>query len=207
MKFEGVDGSVTAHGHEKWVELTSCQLGVNRHVTNPTGRGVNREASAPSVHEISISKAMDCASVGLFKASLWGEGKKVKIDFCKTDKDKVEPFLQIELENTLVSSYSCSGHGGGDGVHGRPHESLSMNFTKISYHSIHMDHANKTGKPDRTPRARNCFDRAGRSLGWTEAACSARSRSRERMYHSEEKITWLGSTRSAQTPGRETAGS
>jgi type VI secretion system secreted protein Hcp len=149
MKYEGIDGSVTAKGHERWIELDSAQLGVNRHVTNPTGRGVNREASAPSVHEIVITKVQDCASTNLFKASLWGEGKKVKIDFCKTDKDKIEPYLQIELENTLVSSYSASGHGGGGGVHDRPTESLSLNFTRITYNTIAMDPSNKTGKPDR----------------------------------------------------------
>jgi type VI secretion system secreted protein Hcp len=149
MKIDGIDGSVTAAGHEKWIELDSAQMGVNRHVTNPTGRGVNREASAPSVSEIVVTKPLDCASTGLFRLSLWGEGKKVKIDFCKTDKDKIEPYLQLELENTLISSYSASGHGGGGGVHDRPMESLSMNFTKITYATIQMDAAHKTGKPDR----------------------------------------------------------
>jgi type VI secretion system secreted protein Hcp len=149
MKMDGVDGSVTAAGHEKWIELDSAQLGVNRHITNPTGRGTNREASAPAVSEIVVTKHQDCSSTGLFKASLWGEGKKVKIDFCKTDKDKIEPYLQIELENTLVSSYQVSGAGGTETVHPRPMESLSLNFTKITYNTISMDDKHATGKPDR----------------------------------------------------------
>lgn len=147
MNYDGIDGSVTAAGHEKWIELSSCQMGVNRHVTNPTGRGVNREAAAPAVSEIVITKIQDCASTGLFRASLWGEGKKVKIDFCKTDKDKIEPYLQFELENTLVSSYNVSGAGGTTG--NRPMESLSLNFTKITFNAIQMDPTNKTAKPDR----------------------------------------------------------
>jgi type VI secretion system secreted protein Hcp len=147
MSIEGVNGSVTAAGHEKWIELQSCQLGTNRHITNATGRGVNREASAPAVSEIVVTKDLDCASTGLFRLSLWGEGKKVKIDFCKTDKDKIEPYLQLELENTLVSNYSCSGHGGVG--HSQPMESLSLNCTKITYATVHMDASNKTSKPDR----------------------------------------------------------
>jgi type VI secretion system secreted protein Hcp len=147
MNYEGITGSVTAAGHEKWIELQSCQMGVNRHITSPSGRGTNREAAAPSVSEIVVTKDLDCASTNLFRASLYGEGKKVKIDFCKTDKDKVEPYFQFELDNTLVSSYSVSGHGG-DG-HARPMESISLNFTKITYNTIGMDSANKTGKPDR----------------------------------------------------------
>src|SRR5262249_30978740 len=83
MHFDGIHGSVTAHGFHKGIELDSAQLSVHRHITNPTGHGCNREASAPSIGEIVITKVLDCASTGLFKASLWGEGKKVKIDFCK----------------------------------------------------------------------------------------------------------------------------
>jgi type VI secretion system secreted protein Hcp len=149
MKIDGIDGSVTAAGHEKWIELDSAQVGTSRHITNATGRGTNREASAPSVSEIVVTKTLDCASTGLFRLSLWGEGKKVKIDFCKTDKDKIEPYLQIELENTMVSSYSVSGHGGSDTTHTRPMESLALNFVKITYNTIAMDAANKTAKPDR----------------------------------------------------------
>jgi type VI secretion system secreted protein Hcp len=147
MKYDGIDGSVTAAGHEKWIELDSCQMGVHRNITSPSGRGANREAAAPSVSEIVVTKHQDCASTNLFRASLWGEGKKVKIDFCKTDKDKVEPYLQLELENTLVSSFSSSGHGG-DG-HDRPMESLSLNYTKITFNTIAMDSKNATAKPDR----------------------------------------------------------
>src|SRR5262245_60943385 len=108
MKYDGIDGSVTAEGHSKWIELQSCQLGVHRNIRNPTGVGANREASAPSVNEIVVTKTEDCASTSLFKAALWGEGKKVKIDFCKTDQNKIEVYMQLELENTMVSSYTAS---------------------------------------------------------------------------------------------------
>jgi len=149
MKYDGVDGSVTAAGHEKWIELSSAQFGVNRHITNPSGRGTNREAAVPSVSEIVVTKPTDCASTGLFRESLHGEGKKVKIDFCKTDKDKFEAYMTVELENVMVSSYNVSGAGGTDTTHGRPMESLTLNFTKITYSTTAMDSANKTAKPDR----------------------------------------------------------
>jgi type VI secretion system secreted protein Hcp len=147
MKFEGIDGSVTAKGFEKWVELRSCMVGVSRTITNPTGRGTNREAGVPQISELVVTKHQDEASVGLFKASLWGEGKKVKIDFVKTDKDKFESYLQVELENAIVSKFTASGHGGDS--NSRAIEELHLNFTKITYHSIAMDHTNKTARVDR----------------------------------------------------------
>ena len=142
MSYDGIDGDVTAEGHEKWIELSSCQFGVGRSITNPTAKGVNREASAPSVSEIVVTKVTDGASCKLFQASLFGEGKTVNIDFCKTDKDKLEPYLSLTLENTMVSSFSTS--SGGD----RPSESLSLNFTKIEFKNIGMGSANETGSPE-----------------------------------------------------------
>ena len=40
-------------------------------------------------------------------------------------------YLKIVLQNTLITSYSVSGHGGDPQA--RPTESLSLNFTKITY--------------------------------------------------------------------------
>ena len=60
---------------------------------------------------------------------------------------RVEPYLRLELENTLVSNCSVSGHGGGDGTHNRPAESLSLNFTKIQCKATQMDGKNAAGSP------------------------------------------------------------
>lgn len=143
MQIDGIEGDVTAEGHEKWIEVNSFQWGVGRGVTSPVGGSADREASAPSVSEIVVTKLCDKASANVLREALWGEGKKVKIDFVKTDKDKFEPYMQYELENTLLSGYSIS--SGGD----RPSESLSLNFTKVTFNDISMGEKNETGQPDR----------------------------------------------------------
>jgi type VI secretion system secreted protein Hcp len=145
MKFDGIDGDVTAKGYEKYIELDSAQVGVNRSITNASGRGVNREASAPSISEIVVTKKEDNASAKLFKESLQGEGKKVEIHFCTNDAGQVQTFQKLELENTLVSNYSMSGHGQGDG---RPMESLALNFTKIMFTHTPLDDKHGTGSPE-----------------------------------------------------------
>jgi type VI secretion system secreted protein Hcp len=145
MQYEGIKGSVTEKGHVDWIELESCQVGANRHIETATGKGKNRSAGAPSLSEIVGSKTLCKASVNLFKASLSGEGKKVVIDFCRTEGDKVEKYLTITLENALISSYSISGHGGS----GTPMESLSLNYTKIEYAMVNRDAKDKSGGADR----------------------------------------------------------
>ena len=125
MKYDGIEGDTTEEGHKKWIEVSSFQWGVGRGIASPVGGSLDRESSAPSVSEITITKAQDTATIKLIDASFQGEGKTVNIDFCKTDKGKLEVYLTYTLTNTMISGYSIS--SGGD----RPSESLSLNFTKV----------------------------------------------------------------------------
>lgn len=137
MKYDGIDGDVTAEGHEKWVELNSFQWGVGRGISSPTGASADRESSAPSISEIVVTKAQDIATTKILDEALQGRGKKVTIDFVKTDGKKLEVYMAYKLENVLISGYSIS--SGGD----RPSESLSLSFTKIEFKGTQMDKANK----------------------------------------------------------------
>lgn len=125
MKIDGVSGSVAARPYTGWIELQSCQLGIYRQAA---GLSISREASMPLIPEIVVTKSADNASTALFRLALGNEGKKFIIVFVQSPTD-VEPYLRLELENTLVSSYSSSGHSGSD----LPMESLSLNYTKITY--------------------------------------------------------------------------
>ncbi|MBN8889457.1 MAG: hypothetical protein ABS99_01705 [Acetobacteraceae bacterium SCN 69-10] len=125
MKYNDIDGDATAEKYTKWIECGSFQWGVGRGISSPTGGSSDRESSAPSVSEITLTKAQDVATVKLLNEALQGEGVTVTIDFCKTDKGNLETYLQYTMQNVMISGYSTS--SGGD----RPSESLSLNFTKI----------------------------------------------------------------------------
>jgi type VI secretion system secreted protein Hcp len=71
-----------------------------------------------------------------------GEGKEVKIDFCKTDIDSPEPYLQLTLSNTLVS------HWGISSASDRPTEAITLSFTNVEFKNIGMGPANETGTSD-----------------------------------------------------------
>jgi len=121
-------GGVKAKGYEGWIELQSAQLGVHRNITSSTGRGTNREASAPGTQEIVITKLQDSVSTALFRGALDGSGKLIVIAFVKEDGTN---YMKIVMQNTLISSYNVSGHGGIADT--TPTESLSLNFTKITF--------------------------------------------------------------------------
>jgi len=149
MQYDGIDGDVTATGHEKWIELTSLQWHVGRSINMPIGSDKDRESSAPSVGELVITKESDCASTKLLSSALEGEGKTVKIDVVKTDAGKLEPYMQYTLEDTLISSYSVSAaRHSSNGSGERPMESISLNFTKVEFKFTGMSDVNATGSPD-----------------------------------------------------------
>ena len=122
-----IQGDVTAEGHLNWIELNSFQWGVSRAISSPTS-GTAREASAPSVGEITITKMMDKSSPSLLQQTLAGEGKPVVIDLVKPDgRGGLVTYAEYKLENVLISAYSVS--SGGD----NPTESLSLSFTKVQF--------------------------------------------------------------------------
>lgn len=128
MQFDGINGNVTATGHEKWIELGSVGFGVGRGIvgTSP-GKQSNREASTPSFSELTLTKDVDETSPLLFSEACIGKAKKVTIHFCETGDTQIQTYLEYVLTEVLVSGYSVSGSGG----MGHPTESLSFNFTKI----------------------------------------------------------------------------
>jgi type VI secretion system secreted protein Hcp len=133
-----IKGSVTEAGHVGWVALTSFNWGVGRGIGSPTGHSANREASAPSVSEITVSKQMDKSSFAFLQEALKGTGIEATIHFTVTDAGKMRTYAEYKLANCMISGYSVS--SGGD----RPTESLSINFTKVEFLFVELgiDNAN-----------------------------------------------------------------
>ena len=131
-------GNVTAKGYEGWIEVDSFNFGVGRGVTMEAGAIANREATRPSLSEVTVSKPMDAASGLLFKGSVTGDsGVKVQIHVVQTGADKVEKYAVYELEDVIISSYSVSAGAGG-----KPQESISLSFAKIEADLTHADKTN-----------------------------------------------------------------
>ena len=125
MSIDGITGNVEAKGHEKWIEVHSLQWGVGRGIMTATGNVKDREASAPSISEVSVTKSMCPASPHIFTEACVGKGKKVLIHLVKTDAAALETYMEYTLEDAMLSGYSLS--SGGD----RPSEAISINFTKV----------------------------------------------------------------------------
>lgn len=145
VKYGSLKGEATAKGYENgWFECGTFQLGMGRGVSVSGAGASRREASAPSISEIVVTKEMDSVDPLLWKESLGGAASKVEIHLTQTDKDgKHIAFQKYELEDTLISGYSIAGAGG------RPSISISLNFGVIWSEYIAIDskfNATTTGK-------------------------------------------------------------
>lgn len=129
MQYEGIDGSVTAAGHEKWIEINSCQWATPLPAPPPAPAPAGVATGGPG--SLRAVRRVDKASPLLSKAATSGKVvPSVLVDIPKGTAPGATPYLRYELKNVMVTSYSVSGQGAGDPV---PTESLSINFTKIEY--------------------------------------------------------------------------
>lgn len=135
LKIGDIKGNVSAEGHQDWIECSSLQFGVGRAIPMAVGTQTNREASHPSLSEISITKQMDDSSPYLFQESVVGESKQVQIHVTKTGANQLDSIVEYTLDSALISSYSIS--SGGD----QPSEALSIAFTKIEMKYVVWDEA------------------------------------------------------------------
>lgn len=135
MKFGSIDGAVMTKGFEKWVECNSFQFGVARQIGTAARGSKNREGSEPSFSDVVITKYFDVASPKLIADAWAGDlGSAVKFKFTTTAKNKVDTFLEFELKNCGVSSYSVSSSD-----QGNPMESYTLNYTKVEISHTGMD--------------------------------------------------------------------
>ena len=145
VEYEGIKGNVTADGYKYHISVQSLQFGVGRGISMEPGNLSNREATRPTISEVTMTKPADTSATALFKEAVTGSsGKKVTIKFVQTGADKVVEFMTYTLEDVLVSGYSVSADGESD-----PMESISLSFSKIMVNYNDYDKTNKSANPQR----------------------------------------------------------
>lgn len=145
IEYEGIQGNVTAEGFADHLKVLSLHFGVGRGISMEPGNMANREATRPSLSEITFTKLADNASTSLFKESVTGSaGKLVKIKFVQTGADAVTQFMDYELEDCLVSGYSLSADGESD-----PMETITLSYAKLMVNYHDFDKKNTGKSPQR----------------------------------------------------------
>ncbi len=123
-----IKGLSDVEGHVGWINAESMQWGAGRGIALQSGGGNKRDASSPSLSEVTFSRTSDQASPELFFQACGGVSLGAcTINILQVVANKPQIFVTILLEEAMVSAYSLS--TGGD----NPSESVSVNYTKISF--------------------------------------------------------------------------
>lgn len=127
MKYGSINGPITTQGFSNWIELESFNFGVSRHIATAQRTKESREASEPSLSEVTVTKSMDVASPKLFVEGVASDLKnEVEIKFTTTKVKTVTDYLSYKFHDVGLAHYSVSA-----GPEGIPTETLVLNFTKI----------------------------------------------------------------------------
>jgi type VI secretion system secreted protein Hcp len=135
LKFDGVDGEATDQDHKDWINLLSFSHSITR---DDTSSGSTRTRASATLGDVVVVKELDKSSPKIAESALVGKTFP-KIEFHLTSS--AGTYLQYELKNVMVTSYSISGD-----ADDRPTEEISLNFEEIKVTYTEMDsQGNKKG--------------------------------------------------------------
>lgn len=130
------------------IQASSMQWGLGRAIpTASTGSAADRENCTPSVSEMVFTKDQDSSSGNIMRAacavSNYNQAKTVWVYLVSAGPGGTSnDYISYQLENVLISGWSQS--SGGD----RPTESVTLNFTKITFNYINQSPTTQTAGPD-----------------------------------------------------------
>ena len=145
MQIKGIQGDVTAKGHENWIQLEGFNFNVSRSISTDPGRISDRESTRPSISEVVIHKKSDKSFPLLFNEACVGKAKpQVVLHVCQTD-DSLKPYMEITLNNAIVSHYGISQDPMVQS--GKPNEVIGLSFDKIEVRYTPYDNTNQAQSP------------------------------------------------------------
>jgi type VI secretion system secreted protein Hcp len=131
-----INGETTLKGFSNCIEVLSYSHGLAQHVlatTSHTGRTVGR----PDIQDMTISKTLDATSPLLnYNCAKAADLGTIKLHLVRQDattetSGELGPafaYMVYEMDKAVISSVSIGGGGGG-----LPMETLSFNFSKITW--------------------------------------------------------------------------
>lgn len=125
---DGIKGECQLSEYKEKIELLSYSHGVAQQITGDQSN-TKRTSGKPNHQDFTVTKYQDLASCSLI--DYCNQAKPIanmKVVVGQNDNGKVTKIFEYELKNALVSSISVGGGGGG-----KPQETLTFNYTGISW--------------------------------------------------------------------------
>lgn len=136
LKLDGIKGESTDSKHKGDIEIESFQWGVGR---SSQAFGSGGGAGKTTFQSFKITKALDKSSPLLLNAAATGKHyKEADLLFAHKASGKEMDFLEIKLENVLISSIQDGGS-----ARGAPQENITFSFQKAE--EIYLSNGKQQG--------------------------------------------------------------
>jgi type VI secretion system secreted protein Hcp len=129
-----IDGESTLEGFDNCIEVLSFSHGLSQQVL-PTTSHTGRTTGRPAIQDMTVSKTLDATTPLLnYNCAKAANLGAVKLHLVRQDADaggdqeNAFPYMVYEMTNTIISSVSVGGGAGG-----LPVETLSLNFSKLTW--------------------------------------------------------------------------
>jgi type VI secretion system secreted protein Hcp len=123
-----IEGECLLTGYEKKIEVLSYSTGMAMQITGDQSN-TKRTSGKPNIQDFTVTKFQDLATNKFVDFCLNAKPiSKMTITVGQNDAGKVTKIYVYEFDNVIVSSYSVGGGGGG-----KPTETLTFNFTKLTW--------------------------------------------------------------------------
>jgi type VI secretion system secreted protein Hcp len=123
-----INGESTLTDYAQKIEILSYSHGVAQQITGDQSNQ-KRTSGKPNHQDFTITKYLDLATAGLINACNQATVlPTVTMTIGQNEAGKVNAYMVYTLTNALVSSVSAGGGGGG-----KPQETVTFNYTAISW--------------------------------------------------------------------------
>jgi len=129
LEIEGIPGDSKIKGFEDKIEVVWWMYNISQPVSrSASGRG-SLTTGAANVGEFQVKKEMDKASPILMRHSYNGKHiPKIKLTLRRQAGDQFVNFCEIELEDSVISTFQPTADVTGDGL---PEELVGFTFSKM----------------------------------------------------------------------------
>ncbi|WP_426140675.1 Hcp family type VI secretion system effector [Pseudomonas sp. DWP3-1-2] len=129
LHIEGVPGETLSAGYENWIELEDFELSANQTASATATSSGGATSGRAYMRDMLVRKLVDNATPKLHEACCSGKHfNKVSLHVFRAGDSKVK-YLEIQLEEVIISSFSLLGNGGT--ANAFPSELLTLNYGRI----------------------------------------------------------------------------
>lgn len=141
LKVDGIPGESSDDKHMDWIEIVSFAHSMEQPASATASNAGGATAERVNHRTFDIKHLLDKASPKLYDAVCTGKHiKEVTLELCRAGGDKMK-YMEIKLEQVVISSIESMGSTGGD----FPSEAVSFSYGKITWTYTQQKRADGAG--------------------------------------------------------------